>query len=84
MNLASIKNINGKDAYEVKVNYPSGYTVTNYYDVNSGFKLRRTHSGNTGVTLIILFIIMNSGPKLKKAKRRRLSAGADLERLPGR
>lgn len=38
--LTSIKNINGKDAYEVKVTFPSGNMRTFYYDVNTGYKLK--------------------------------------------
>ncbi|MHA4810722.1 M1 family metallopeptidase [Flavitalea flava] len=46
--LTSIKNINGKDAYEVKVTYPSGSLVTNYYEVATGYKLREVHVDKQG------------------------------------
>ena len=48
MNLTSIKNINGKDAYEIKVTYPSGNAVVYYYDVNTGYKLKETHTDKSG------------------------------------
>jgi hypothetical protein len=38
--LTSIKNIDGKDAYELKITNPSGQSVTYYYDVSTGYKLR--------------------------------------------
>jgi hypothetical protein len=49
LELTSIKNINGKDAYEVKVTFPSGKTAICYYDVNTGYKLRETHTDKEGV-----------------------------------
>ncbi len=38
----AIKNINGEDAYEVKVTFPSGKEVLEYYSVNTGLKLRES------------------------------------------
>jgi len=45
--LTSIKNINGKDAYEVKVTHGSSVS-TYYYDVNTGFKVRAVMSDKQG------------------------------------
>jgi Peptidase family M1 domain len=50
MELTNIRNINGKDAYEVKVTYPSGHMGTFYYDVNTGYKLKETHAGKDGAS----------------------------------
>ncbi|KUG24832.1 hypothetical protein ASZ90_005355 [hydrocarbon metagenome] len=38
--LKGIKTINGKDAYEIELLLPSGKKWFNYYDVESGFKIR--------------------------------------------
>jgi hypothetical protein len=38
--LTAIENINGKDAYAVEVEYPTGTKSTDYFDVESGFKIR--------------------------------------------
>jgi outer membrane lipoprotein-sorting protein len=38
--LTSIKVLNGKDTYEVKMTFPSGETSTSYYDVNTGYKVK--------------------------------------------
>jgi hypothetical protein len=46
--VASIKNIGGKDAYEVKVTMPSGNVSTYYYDVNTGFKIKASMTGLRG------------------------------------
>ena len=51
--LTSIKNLDGKDAYELKVTYPSGNVTTNYYDVNTGYKLKMTRVNRQGVTLTV-------------------------------
>jgi hypothetical protein len=48
--LTSIKNINGKDAYEVKVTSPSGGASTYYYDVNTGYKIKASMTGPRGGT----------------------------------
>jgi hypothetical protein len=48
MELTSIKNINGKDAYEVKVTYPTGNTGLFYYEVATGYKLRAERSTKEG------------------------------------
>jgi len=39
-NLKGIENINGKDAYMIEVTLPSGTQSTDYYDVESGLKVR--------------------------------------------
>lgn len=51
----AIKNINGEDAYEVKVTYPNGKEVTEYYSVESGLKLREstTQEGRNGETMVL-------------------------------
>ena len=38
--LAGMETINNKDAYRVKLTYPSGKKATSYYDVNTGFLVR--------------------------------------------
>ena len=48
LDLTSIKNIDGKDAYEVKVTYPSGDLSTCYYDVSTGYKLKETRVNKQG------------------------------------
>jgi zinc protease len=50
--LTSIEDINGKDAYKVKVTYPSGHTITYYYDTGTGLKVRvvRTQGPSTTTT----------------------------------
>ncbi|MBN8853668.1 MAG: hypothetical protein BGO55_11910 [Sphingobacteriales bacterium 50-39] len=48
--LTSIRNINGKDAYEVKVTLPSGNVSTYYYDVNTGYKIKASMTGMGGNT----------------------------------
>jgi outer membrane lipoprotein-sorting protein len=50
MELTTIKNINGKDAYELKVTYPSGSGATFYYDVNTGYRLRMEKENKGGGT----------------------------------
>lgn len=51
----SIKNINGEDAYEVKVTFPNGKEVTEYYSVESGLKLREssTQEGRNGESMVL-------------------------------
>ncbi|HEY4208600.1 MAG TPA: M1 family aminopeptidase [Puia sp.] len=46
--LTSIKNIDGKDAYEVKVTMPSGNESLHYYDVSTGYKVKMTMTGARG------------------------------------
>jgi len=48
LELTSIKNINGKDAYEVKATYPSGSQETLYYDVNTGYKIKMIRKDKEG------------------------------------
>jgi outer membrane lipoprotein-sorting protein len=48
MELTSIKSINGKDAYEVKVTYPSGSKATFYYDVSTGYRVRMEKQAKEG------------------------------------
>jgi hypothetical protein len=48
--LTSIRNINGKDAYEVKVTMPSGNVSTYYYEVSTGYKLKASMTGPRGGT----------------------------------
>lgn len=40
VSLESIENVEGKDAYKIKVVNPSGKTVFDFYDVDSGLKIR--------------------------------------------
>jgi hypothetical protein len=40
LSLAEITSVDGKDAYEMKVTDPSGNTSTNYYDVQTGLKVK--------------------------------------------
>lgn len=49
--LTSIKNINGIDAYEVNVTFPSGSAHTNYYDITTGLKIRETATAATTVII---------------------------------
>ncbi|WP_207494341.1 M16 family metallopeptidase [Aridibaculum aurantiacum] len=46
--LAGIEQVNGKDAYVVKVNSPAGREYSNYYDVNSGLKIQQTREEDAG------------------------------------
>jgi hypothetical protein len=48
LELISIKNINGKDAYQVKATYPSGSAITLYYDVSTGYRLRMEKESKEG------------------------------------
>ena len=52
MDLTSIKNIDGKEAYEVKVTYPSGTQITAYYEVSTGYKLKEIHSTPQGESTV--------------------------------
>ncbi|HEX9509352.1 MAG TPA: M1 family aminopeptidase [Puia sp.] len=52
LELTSIKNLDGKDAYEVKVTSPSGELSTYYYDVTTGYKLRMIKEGKQGTVTI--------------------------------
>lgn len=45
--LSGMEKINGKDAYKVTLNYPSGSKATQYYDVESGFLVRSTSTVNS-------------------------------------
>ena len=51
MELTSIKNINGKDNYELKVTNPAGRVFTYYYDVNTGFRTRLVKNLSQGQTI---------------------------------
>ncbi|MGI8950295.1 MAG: M1 family metallopeptidase [Chitinophagaceae bacterium] len=44
--LNGIKNINGSDAYEIEITSPAGSTTTNYYDINTGYKLKSIRTVN--------------------------------------
>jgi zinc protease len=47
--LMGIEGVEGNDAYKVELTYPTGNTITDYYDVESGFKVRSLSSeGLTG------------------------------------
>jgi hypothetical protein len=48
--LTSIKVLNGKDAYEVKVSLPSGATATLYYDVSTGYRVKTIRTDKRGQT----------------------------------
>ena len=48
LELTNIKNINGKDAYEVIVTSPSGSKATYYYDVETGYRVRVTKESKQG------------------------------------
>jgi Peptidase family M1 domain len=48
MELTSIQNLNGKDAYEIKLTYPSGNLATFYYDVNTGEKVKVVRTSKQG------------------------------------
>lgn len=43
-----IEPVDGKDAYAVEIKSPKGRTVTNYYDVNSGLKLKSVSEKDAG------------------------------------
>lgn len=45
--LIGIEKVDVADAYAVEVTYPSGTKVTQYYDVESGFKIRQTRVAKT-------------------------------------
>jgi hypothetical protein len=47
--LTSIKNLDGKDAYEIKVSH-NGNTGIYYYDVNSGLRVRMVRNNKDGGT----------------------------------
>jgi hypothetical protein len=47
--LTSIKNLDGKDAYEIKVSH-EGNTGTYYYDVNTGLRIRMVRNNKDGGT----------------------------------
>ncbi|HEV9037291.1 MAG TPA: M1 family metallopeptidase [Puia sp.] len=49
--LTSIKNINGKDNYELKVTNPSGKVFSYYYDVNTGLRTRLVKNLRQGQTV---------------------------------
>jgi len=51
--LKSITNLDGKDAYEMKVTFPSGSVSTNYYEVSTGYKLRTVRVTRQGATLTL-------------------------------
>ena len=48
--LTSIKNLNGKDNYELKVTTPSGRTNFYYYDIGTGFRTRLVKNLSQGQT----------------------------------
>jgi zinc protease len=52
LELTSIKNLDGKDAYEIKVTAPSGDLSTYYYDVATGYKLRVIKEGKQGTSTV--------------------------------
>jgi peptidase M1-like protein len=49
--LTSIKNINGKDVYELKVTDPVGKTSLFYYDINTGLRTRLVRNTSQGQTV---------------------------------
>ncbi len=50
--LTSIRNLDGKDAYELKVTHGS-HSDTYYYDVNTGYKLKGEYVGKHGSASIV-------------------------------
>ena len=48
--LTSIRNINGKDVYELKVTHPSGRVFFYYYDVSTGLRTRVVKNLSQGQT----------------------------------
>jgi len=46
--LTSIKVLDGKDAYELKVTHPTGEISTYYYEVSTGYKLKMTTTDKRG------------------------------------
>jgi hypothetical protein len=51
--LTGIINIDGNDAYEVKVTSPTGSTYTYYYDVNSGLRVKQISNPATGTNATV-------------------------------
>lgn len=52
LELTSIKSLDGKDAYEMKVTGPSGDAGTYYYEVSTGYKLKMIKTGKQGTVTI--------------------------------
>ena len=50
MDLTSIKNMNGKDVYELKVTNPAGKTFSYYYDLGTGLRTRVVKNLSQGQT----------------------------------
>ena len=46
MKLLGIENVEGKNAYAIELTYPTGNSVTNYYDKESGLKVRSSTRTN--------------------------------------
>ncbi len=47
LELAGVENVNGKEAYKIKVTYPNGDKKTYYFDKESGLKVRETETRDT-------------------------------------
>jgi predicted Zn-dependent peptidase len=54
LELTGVVDVNGKKAYRMKVSGPDGNGFTDYYDVKTGLKLRRTETqGSGGHTMLV-------------------------------
>lgn len=47
LKLVEVENVNGKPAYKVQVNSPAGSSVTDFYDMESGLKVKSVSSQET-------------------------------------
>ncbi len=63
--LTGIKNINGKDAYEIKVTSPANISYTFYYDVATGLRVKEIYSSDVGSDVAISFSDYRSVDNIK-------------------
>lgn len=52
LNLKGIEQVDGKNAYQVEVTTPTGEKSTEFYDVNTGLKIRSVQSVNDGAATL--------------------------------
>ncbi|MFN7119124.1 MAG: hypothetical protein ACK4TA_20165, partial [Saprospiraceae bacterium] len=48
-----IEQVEGKNAYQIEVSTPNGDKITEFYDVNTGYKIRMVQSLGDGATTLV-------------------------------
>jgi hypothetical protein len=77
-NLKGIEKINGADAYNMEVIFPNGDITTDYYDINTGLKIKSItvkKDGEKSITSETIYVEYMEVEGMKFAKKIKQSGG---------